>query len=100
MELKDKEHQLSTVLQSVKMALIMCKGVLFMMHRHLQFRWSCSSFEAGIKFRGEAASKMLEQTKFAEYEAACRMNFAEYKVATLQMNLYVNECSWIGFSSS
>ncbi len=35
---KDKEHQLSTVTQSVKMALIMQKVFTVMMHRHLQFR--------------------------------------------------------------
>ena len=38
MELKDKEHQLSTVLQSVKMALITQKVFTVMMHRHLQFQ--------------------------------------------------------------
>ena len=38
MELKGKEHQLSTVLQSVKMALITQKVFTVMMHRHLQFQ--------------------------------------------------------------
>ena len=38
MELKDKGHQLSTVLQSVKMALITQKVFTVMMHRHLQFQ--------------------------------------------------------------
>ena len=37
-ELKDKEHQLSTVLQLVKTALITQKVFTVTMHRHLQFQ--------------------------------------------------------------
>ena len=37
-ELKDKEHQLSTVLQLVKTALIMQKVFMVTMHQHLQFQ--------------------------------------------------------------
>ncbi len=57
-------------------------------------RWSCSSFWAGIKFRGEVAENAW-QTKFVEYEAA----YPELSRNTrlpLQMNLYTQlECSWL-----
>ena len=87
MELKDKEHQLSTVLQSVKMALITQKVFTVMMHRHLQFQMKLL-----------VVSKLVLNSVVKLLKMLGKLNLQNMKLLTqnwllntrlpLQMNLY------------
>ena len=87
MELRDKEHQLSTVLQSVKMALITQKVFTVMMHRHLQFQMKLL-----------VVSKLVLNSVVKLLKMLGKLNLQNMKLLTqnwllntrlpLQMNLY------------
>ena len=87
MELKGKEHQLSTVLQLVKMALITQKVFMVMMHRHLQFQMKLL-----------VVSKLVLNSVVKLLKMLGKLNLQNMKLLTqnwllntrlpLQMNLY------------
>ena len=87
MELKGKEHQLSTVLQLVKMALITQKVFTVMMHRHLQFQMKSHVVSKLVLNSVVKLLKMLGKLNLQNMKLLIQ-NWLRNTRLPLQMNLY------------